>query len=293
MKPIKFLPVIAVASLLGACAAPTPHDLNMAEVRMLPQMGTAFDKALHQDYAALAQTEIDEGHRDATTFYNMRARQAAAGHKVMPTQIGDRELPASTVAELTQARANLMRVLDAGGATRAATDTARAQTQFDCWIEEQEENFQPKDIAECRQGFVNAMNQANKVVFAEAKPAPAAKVAAKTAMPSSKVFTVLFDHNSDRLNTAAMSVNNEIIAHIKSTRAKSVTVNGYTDRSGTQEYNHLLAERRARAVANMLENSGIEPKVGEQSFGENRPAVQTADDVREWHNRRVLVTVRQ
>ncbi len=290
MKPIKYLPVIAVASLLGACAAPASNDLNMAEVRMLPQMGNDFDKALHQNYVALAQTEIDEGHRNATTFYNVRARQAAAGQKVLPTQIDDRGLPPSTVAELTQARANLMRVLDAGGATRATVATARAQSQFDCWMEEQEENFQPEDIAECRQGFINAMDQANKVVFAAA---PAPKVAAPATMPSSKVFTVFFDHNSDSLNNAAMGVNNEIIAHIKSTQARSVTVNGYTDRSGTREYNRLLAERRARVVASTLENSGIEPKVGEQSFGEDRSAVQTADDVRDWHNRRVLVTVKQ
>jgi len=190
-----------------------------------------------------------------------------------------------------------MRVLDAGGAARAPLPTARAQVQFDCWMEEQEENFQPKDIALCRDSFLSAMDEASKVVFAAA-PMPAPKMAeqpAPTPSPTLQVgmYTIYFDHDRSDLNTAALAVLQESAAGIKETHATSVTVNGYTDRSGNREYNRLLAERRAATVAAALEATGIKPTVGEQSYGEDRSAVETADDVRDWHNRRVLVTLRK
>ncbi len=287
-----------MAAILGACASPATRDIDTTAVRGVPQLGSDFQKALSHDYVALAQIELDEGHRDATTYYNTKSRAAAAGKTVMPTRMDQRSITAVKVAELTQARANLMRVLDAGGATHAPTQTARAQTQFDCWLEEQEENFQHDDIQKCRSGFLNALDQASKIVAAYV-PTPAAKVAAPApaAKPAAVIdvatYTIYFDHNSDKLNTAATMMNGEIANRIKSTQATSVTVNGYTDRSGDREYNRLLAERRAATVSAALEHTGIKPMVGSQSYGEDRSAVQTADNVREWHNRRVVVTLRK
>ena len=296
MRTLKYLPVIAVATVLGACATPALYDLNTSKVRALPQMGSDFHKALHHDYVVLAQTEIDEGHRDATTYYNQKSRQASAGMTVLPTGMDERSIPTAYVAELTEARATLIRVLDAGGPVRATAATSRAQTQFDCWMEEREENDQPKDIAQCRDGFLSAIDDASKVVFAAAQPMPAPKMAENTAPVPAKLlqvatYTIYFDHNSSELNNSAMDLKKEIAARIKSTQATSVTVNGYTDRSGEREYNRLLAERRAATVAAALEETGIKPMVGSQSFGEDRSAVQTADDVREWYNRRVVVTL--
>lgn len=298
MKSIKYLPVIAIATLLGACASPTPHDLNTAEVRALPQHGTDFQKALHHDYVVLAESELEQGDRGTTTVYDTKARQVSAGVTVLPTRMDERKIPMEYVAELTEGRAKLMRVLDAGGATRATVSTSRAQTQFDCWMEQQEENysFQKADRELCRDGFLRAIGQASDIVFAVVAPTPAPKVAAPVAptkLLDIATYTIYFDHNSSKLGEAAMAMNNEIASRIKSSQATSVTVNGYTDRSGDVEYNRQLAERRAATVAAALESTGIKPMVGSESFGENRPAVQTADDVKEWHNRRVVVTLKK
>ncbi len=299
MTPIKFLPVIAATALLGACASATPYDLNNAEVSALPQHGTEFHQALHRDYADLAVSEFVQADRNSTTYYNLKSRQASAGKNVLPTRMDERSIPSKHVAELTEARANMTRVLDAGGPTRATDATSRAQTKFDCWMEQQEENFQPDHIQYCRNGFISAMNEANNIVFAAAAPQPArpAPIAAAPAAPTPVLdvasYTIYFDHNSSSLNSAATMMNDEIASRIKSTEATSVTVNGYTDRSGDREYNRLLAERRASTVSAALEHSGIKPKVGSQSYGEDRSAVQTSDDVREWKNRRVVVTLKK
>ncbi len=301
MRAIKYLPVIAVAALLGGCAFNSP-DLNVAEVRALPQTGNDFQKALHHDYVEQAQFAKDEVDAGSTKYYNSKARQAAANLTVLPTRMDERSIPSANVGELTDARAKLMRVLAAGGGARAAKPTARAQTQFDCWMEEQAENFQPKDIALCRAGFLSAMDEASAIVFAAVKPMPEPKVAeipapAAAPAPSATIevaaFTIYFDHNSSALNAAAATMNGDIADRIKETQATSVTVNGYTDRSGEREYNRLLAERRAATVADALKATGIKPTVGSQSYGEDRSAVETGDDVREWHNRRVVVTLRK
>ena len=300
MKPIKYLPIFAFAAILGACAAPAERDIDTAAVRGVPQLGTEFQKALSNDYVVLAQSELNQSDRSSTTYYNMKSRQAAAGMTVLPTRMDERSINSRNVVELTDARAKLMRVIDSGGPSRAPAQTSRAQTQFDCWMEQREENFQPDDIRDCRNGFLRAIDDASTIVFAVVPPTPAPAPAAKVAAPAAPStvleiasYTIFFDHNSSTLNTAAMALNAEISNRIKSTGSTSVTVNGYTDRSGEREYNRLLAERRAATVAAELEQTGIKPMVGSQSYCEDRSAVQTADGVKEWHNRRVVVTLRK
>ena len=293
MKPIRFLPVIAVASILGACASPTPYDLNTSQVRALSDSGNDFQKALHVDYVNEAQIAFDETDRGSTTYYNTKARQAAAGYVVLPTAMSERSIPADRVAELTQARANLMRVIDGGGGMKAPYDTSRAQTQFDCWMEVQAENFQPDDILQCKNRFLAALDKASTLTFAAAEPAPARMPAMAAAAPAPKptVYTVYFDHNQTQLTEAATTMNALIVKHIKDAKSSKVTVNGYADRSGDRDYNDNLARQRATVVANALEATGITPIVGENSFGEDNNAVQTSDGVRESLNRRVTVTV--
>lgn len=297
MRPIRFLPAIAVVTVLGACAAPAPQDLNVSQVRALQDQGDSFHASLHQGYATLAQDELNEADRRDTDYFNKKARRAASNGNVLPTGMDERDIPTKYVAELTQARANLMRVLDSGGTTRAPLQSSRAQTQFDCWMQEQEENYQPDDVAACRAGFLSALEQASAIVFAAVKPAPeapkTAAVAAPTKLMEIATYTIYFDHNSSSLNNQALVLNNEIISEIKRSKATSVTVNGYTDRSGTTDYNRLLAERRTATVTNAIEQSGIKPTVGYQSFGETRSAVETGDDVRDWHNRRVVVILQK
>ena len=67
-----------------------------------------------------------------------------------------------------------MAALTAGARDKAPIQAANAQVNFDCWMQEQEENFQPDDIARCRSGFTQALLGAEAAV----KPAPMAKAPA-------------------------------------------------------------------------------------------------------------------
>ena len=76
-----------------------------------------------------------------------------------------------------------------GGALKAGKHAAAAQTSFDCWMQEAEENFQPKDIAACRNNFYGAMSLLEGAVDKRrmvAKKVTKKKVAKKTAKKKAK-----------------------------------------------------------------------------------------------------------
>lgn len=69
---------------------------------------------------------------------------------------------------------------------------------------------------------------------------------------------------------------------------------GHADRAGSDQYNMGLSQRRANAVAALLQSMGIDRgAIATAAKGESQPRVPTADGVREPQNRRVEVTVRQ
>src|SRR3546814_11085678 len=124
---------------------------------MTAPQGNAHDSALQAGYLELAQAEYDEGdYRDSDTFAE-RSIRAAGGGDVQPEAISARDLPDNMVGTLTSSRERLMAVLAAGAAQSDPTQAAEAQVAFDCWMQEQEENFQPDDIAACRDRFEAAM----------------------------------------------------------------------------------------------------------------------------------------
>ena len=72
-----------------------------------------------------------------------------------------------------------------------------------------------------------------------------------------------------------------------------IEVNGYTDTSGTPQYNQGLSIRRAQAVAGELVRDGV-PKaaINIQGFGDTHLLVSTGPGVREPQNRRVEIIIR-
>lgn len=104
--------------------------------------------------------------------------------------------------------------------------------------------------------------------------------------------TVLFDFDSDTLDTQSQSQVDEIAETLKENPSyKPTIVVGYTDAVGTSVYNQDLGQRRARAVASALTTAGVPvSRIGTvASRGENDlvVAVATAERL----NRRATVTL--
>jgi len=67
----------------------------------------------------------------------------------------------------------------------------------------------------------------------------------------------------------------------------NVTIEGYCDERGTNEYNMALGQRRADSVKRYLVNYGIDPsKLNTVSYGEERPADPGSDETAWRRNRR-------
>jgi OOP family OmpA-OmpF porin len=80
------------------------------------------------------------------------------------------------------------------------------------------------------------------------------------------------------------------IREMKRNSLLTATINGHTDRAGSEDYNLRLSTRRAQYVAGLIEQAGITPsRISYFAFGESDPALPTADGLAEAKNRRVEI----
>ena len=272
------LGVAALSLGLAACSSNGfIGTYDPAEVAGLPGASTAFDKALQAGYVDLGAAEYAEyDWRDGDHFFG-KAEAVTMGGGVGPDAVDTRWLLPEHAEELSAARSALVSALGGPNAAKWPSVAAEAQVAYDCWLQEQEENIQPEDIAACKARFEAAM--------AKLKVKPAA-------MPMAQNYTVWFGFDSSELTDAARKVVWDAAAAAKSSGGK-VWVTGHTDTSGDAEYNLALSGQRAAAVKAELVAAGIAAdKIAVSADGEKDLRVQTGDGVVEAINRRVEITIK-
>ncbi|WP_373084150.1 OmpA family protein [Sneathiella sp.] len=287
MKNTVTFAILGVASLaLAACGG----QLEKAE-RLSPT-GTTFQQELYTGYIELAKSEYNEGDYIDSDRFAKKAMAATRGEQVEPYHPEEWHLSADREPVLMGARERLMTALDAGAADKFPNEAARAQLSFDCWVQEQEEDRQPKDIAACRDAFIMAMDGIDKMMAPKVEEKVVVIEKAQPAMMAPKSFEVNFAFDS---STPLPGSKDEITAaakYMKDFKDPKITIAGYTDTVGTVEYNDKLGERRAEAVAFMGMDMGMEPKrIIMRSYGEKDLKVQTPEGTRNAANRRVVVTI--
>ncbi|HET7881184.1 MAG TPA: OmpA family protein, partial [Acetobacteraceae bacterium] len=123
-------------------------------------------------------------------------------------------------------------------------------------------------------------------------PPPPAPVEAPAPAPS-RSYLVFFDWDKSTLTDRARQIIKEAADTSTRVQYTRIEVNGYTDTSGTPQYNQSLSVRRARAVQAELLRDGVpQNAITIQGFGENNLLVQTGPGVREPQNRRVEIIIR-
>ncbi len=277
MNIIKQIAIVGALSFLAACTT----DLDRIRTTE-PSGGTAFTQAMTKEYRDLAVFEADEmfDWRDAG-YYARRGLASAAGEVVIPEDPTNRDIPDDMNSEIQSVRVRLIAALDGGARDNKPEVAARAQSRYDCWLEQQEENFQNDHISACRDELLAALAEL------EAAPAPAAPVAAAPA-----VYLVLFDFDKHNINGAAQAVVNQVVADYNANKSTAISVTGHTDRSGSDAYNEKLSEQRADAVRQALIDAGVPADAITTAWkGESENAVPTADGVKEQANRRAEIIV--
>ncbi|MFZ4406311.1 MAG: OmpA family protein [Paracraurococcus sp.] len=118
-------------------------------------------------------------------------------------------------------------------------------------------------------------------------PAPAA------AAPVARSYVVFFDWDKATLTDRARQIVAEAAQTSAKVQATRIETNGHTDSSGTPAYNKGLSVRRAEAVAAELVQRGVAKElIVITGFGETRPLLPTAANVREPQNRRVEIIIK-
>ncbi len=124
-------------------------------------------------------------------------------------------------------------------------------------------------------------------------PAPVAEVAPPPPPPPAPApgpFIVFFDWDKAEITPEAADILNRASEAFQQTGQVSVMLAGHADRSGTDQYNQGLSERRAAVVREYMAGKGVSTgAITSEAFGESRPLVETADGVREPQNRRVEI----
>ena len=124
-------------------------------------------------------------------------------------------------------------------------------------------------------------------------PAPAPAPMAAPAPAPARSYLVFFDWDKATLTTRAQQIIREAADNSTKVKYTRIEVNGYTDTSGTPQYNQGLSVRRAQAVAAELVKDGVpQGAISIQGFGETHLLVPTGPGVREPQNRRVEIIIR-
>ena len=265
---------VLLAIFLAGCAGST---LDYGDLRNLDVQGQDFKSALSREYKSFALYENDEmGDWNDASHFKKKAFLVALGRNTEPEVLEERTLPWDNRPELASARRRLVKALDSGGRAITPKKAARAQASFDCWVEQQEEDFQPDDIAKCRKAFYKA------VWYVEEGLAVAAA--------SPDAFTIFFKFDSADLVPDQAGTLNAIATASKLGKEVRLLVSGHSDRAGPKGYNLVLSQLRALSIENALLRHGVsQDLIAVTARGEEQPRIATPDGTREPRNRRVEI----
>ena len=280
---------LALATLT-ACAG---YELEKA--KMASPQGSAFQQALYKDYLDLSSLEFKEGDYMDSDEFAMRAVASTGGSVPDPEAIEVRNLPEDKVGDLAAARGRLVAALGKGAADSQPDLAAHAQAMFDCWMQEQEENFQPKDIERCRAMLMDDLGKLEAAMMPKpmAAPAPAPAPAPKP-MKIPGPFVVYFDFDSAEIDARASGIIQEAAKGFAASGASKILLRGHTDKAGNVKYNEGLSRFRVNEVGNAIMEAGVpRPAVEKNHLGETEPQIDTPDGERMASNRRVEIILQK
>jgi OOP family OmpA-OmpF porin len=285
-------------ALVAGCSTPAVQELSQAQ-----PAGSAFNQQLAKEYAVLARFESEDmlDFLDADRFAE-KGLAAAKDRPTQPDEVAMRDIPEQYVPQLADARARLLEAYEHDVKTRYPAEAATAQAKFDCWLEQQEENYQPEHIAACRRAFAQAM----RTIYGKEKArlsendkdvSRAADAAAgqATSSASAQDTLIYFDFDDAAIKGGEVGKVDRIAAKIgkNGSDTYSVSAIGYADRAGPEGYNQNLSKRRAAAVRDALIERGVPAAaISTAGKGEAEPIAPTADGVAEPENRRVRISIR-
>ncbi len=264
-----------------------------------------WDKKEHLAYMAQKQAQIAE---------------AAAERKTAEVQMEDLSQKTSRVLmqkreqELKQAqmeadRASLLarqRAEEAERARRMAEgtgrnlETARMQAEARAREAEQAQRLAEQRQVELQQAREQALEQSRRAERAQMESQQLQNELSDLKARQSREGTVvtlgdvLFAVDRAELTPGADRSLSRLADFLKNHQERRILIEGFTDSTGTKDYNLDLSRRRAESVKDRLVSLGVEPdRISTRGYGESYPVASNDNSGGRQLNRRVEVTILQ
>ncbi|MGR8949716.1 MAG: OmpA family protein [Gammaproteobacteria bacterium] len=299
-----YMHAAVLASVIAIYTAPVMSE---------PAESREFDAALASSYKALAAIEKRQGdHRDAAA-YAARAAAATAGNPTEPDGMQRHYgfLKQHYRGELKESRERLVDAFDKGGRHKAPLAAARAQTMFDCWIEQAAEDLQPDHVDACKKAYVLAVADVEKALIVPPEAVdgdtdqdgvsdsvddcpgtlPNTPVNNRGCPEIPNLEGVHFGLDKSALTATARSILDEVATIMTNNSQIRIDIVGFTDSSGSSDYNQLLSQRRATTALEYLESAGVASgRMSANGRGEDSPVSSNGTKEGRAENRRVEIT---
>jgi len=266
----------ALASLTSGCIM-----YRLEELRNTTPAGTPFQNELARLYMDFAAGEEKQYDWASSWHFADKGLMLAYGKDMGPEELKDWNIPAEALPEMETARARLMQVLTADLMRASPSRAADAQFYFDCWVEQQEENWQEEDIAHCRDALFKTLDDINSSGSARhTKKAAVSKPAAKKVVkedassdevvaskektkekvkektkevekvPETTSYAVFFEAGKAEVSEPGMNVITEVIKSLQETADYDIILHSSKDHPG-------MAAERIQVIKKLLAAGGV------------------------------------
>ncbi len=104
---------------------------------------------------------------------------------------------------------------------------------------------------------------------------------------------ITFATNSANISSSFYPVLDSVGIILKEFDNTSINISGFTDSTGSDNYNQLLSERRANSVASYIVQTGVNHgRIQSRGFGERYPVASNDTAMGRSQNRRVEISIR-
>ena len=259
----------SVAALLGACASMPQRSAQLEEART--QVQTLSAEPLAQQAAA---------HDLEAARASLNQADAALAQHEPPQVVDHLAYLARRHADAGQARVD---------EARARQDVAKAQDERNRILLESRtrEARNAQANAQVAQSQAQAAQQQLQSTQQQLQDLQAKQTERGMVLT---LGDVLFDTNKATLKPGADQKIDRLATFLQKNPNERLIIEGYTDSTGSEEYNEELSQRRAQAVANVLAGQGV-PASRYQVVGKGQafPVASNATPAGRQQNRRVEI----
>lgn len=292
MKIASLTSVALVALLTAGCASTSKSEQRAESLREKYQM--MVNQFNVEKYAPIALQEADEAISEVERLIDSNADQEDIQHQVY---LANRKL--DIALETVEMNAAQEFITSSGSARKDLLLSARerevAQAQAAATVMS----------ARASAAESQAQEMASRVSAAESQVEEMANRAQQLQSEVENLSTrnsergliltlgdILFEVGKSELKPGAELTLQKVASFLQEYPERSIVVEGFTDSTGSAEYNAMLSERRALTVKDTLTGMGVSPeRINIRGYGEDYPIASNDTAAGRLQNRRVEIVI--